>query len=85
MHVDNTQVIVDNTQVTADKIEDPFKDFGPAIVGNIVSYSSSSEEEETMSKEKNKDEGVSVEKAIEEEKVTTPTSVPIISTTPFTP
>ena len=37
---------VDNTQVIVDKIEDPFKDFGLAIVGNIVSCSSSLEEEE---------------------------------------
>ena len=28
---------VDNTQVTVDKTQDPFKDFGLAIVGNIVS------------------------------------------------
>ena len=40
---------IDSTQVTIDRIEDPFKDFGPAIVRNIVSYSSSSEEEEIKS------------------------------------
>ena len=49
--VGNESMHIDNTQVTVDKIEDPFKDFVPAIVGNIVSYSSSSKEEETMSKD----------------------------------
>ena len=76
---------VDNTQVTVDKIEDLFKDLGPAIIGNIVSYNSSSEEEETMSKEKNKDEGVSFEKVVEEAKVTTAASAHITSMTPSTP
>lgn len=37
---------VDNTNVIVDKIEDPFKDFGASIVGNIVDYSSSSDEVE---------------------------------------
>ena len=37
MHIDSTQVIVD-------RIEDPFKDFGLTIVGNIVSYNSYSKE-----------------------------------------
>ena len=43
MQVDSTQVIVE--------AEDPFKDFGPAIVVNIVSYSSSLEEEEKIKDE----------------------------------
>ena len=37
---------IDNTKVTVDKIEDPFKDFGANIVGNIVDYSSFDEEED---------------------------------------
>ena len=32
---------VDDTNVTVDKTEDPFKDFGFNIVGNIVNYSNS--------------------------------------------
>ena len=79
---------VDNTQVTIDKSEDPFKDFGPTIVGNIVSYSSSLEEEEEVKDTSQKgDEVVSTEKIVEEAKVTTPTSTPItpITITPSTP
>ena len=37
---------VDNTKVIVDKIEDPFKDFGASIIGNIVDYSSPSDEVE---------------------------------------
>ena len=37
---------VNNTKATVDKSEDPFKDFGSNIVGNIVDYSSSDEEED---------------------------------------
>ena len=36
---------VDDTNVTIDKTEDPFKDIGFNIVGNIVDYNSSSDEE----------------------------------------
>ena len=71
---------IDSTQFTVDKLEDPFKDFGFSIIGNIVRYSSSFEEEETINKDQNKDEGVSVEKATKEVKLTTPASAPIIST-----
>ena len=39
--IDSESMQVDSTQVTVDKSEDPFKDFGPTIIGNIVSYSSS--------------------------------------------
>ena len=47
--IGNKSMHIDSTQVTVDRTEDPFKDFGPTIVGNIVSYSSSSEEEEIKS------------------------------------
>ena len=43
---------VDNTNVTVDRIEDPFKDFGSSIVGNIVDYTSLSEEEKNRRKRK---------------------------------
>ena len=36
----------ENTKVTIDKIMDPFNDFGANIVGNIVDYSSSNDEED---------------------------------------
>ena len=36
---------VDKTNVIVDKTKDPFKGFGPTIVGNIVDYSSSIDEE----------------------------------------
>ena len=69
---------VDSNQVTIGKSEDLFKDFGTTIVGNIVSYSSSTEEEEEVKDTSQKgDEAVSIEKTVEEAKVTTPTSTPI--------
>ena len=72
---------VDSTKVIVDKVEDHFKDYGPTIVGNIVSYSSSLEEEEEVKKvNPKKDEGTSV--TVEKAKVTTPTSTPV---TPITP
>ena len=82
---------VDSTKVIVNRAEDPFKDYGPIIVGNIVSYSSSSKEEEEEIKEVNpkKDEGTSV--TVEEAKVTTPTSTlvtpitPIMTVSPSTP
>ena len=71
---------LDHTQVTVDKTKDPFKDYGLAIVGNIVSYSSSSKEEEEEIKVASlkKDLGASI--IVEEAKVTTPTSTPITPT-----
>ena len=81
---------VDSTEVKVDKVKDPFKDYGPAIVGNIVSYTSSSKEEEVVKEvSPKKDEGTSV--TVEEAKVTTPTSTnitpitPIFSVSPSTP
>ena len=74
----------DSTQVTVDKAKDPFKDFGPTIVGNIVSYSSSSKEEEEQIKDYSQ-KGDEVEKLVVETKVTTPTSTPITHVTPSTP
>ena len=76
---------VDGTQVTIDKSEDPFKDFGPAIAENKVSYSSSLEEEEEKNQSQKRDEGASTERIVEELKVTTPTSAPIVTITPSTP
>ena len=77
---------VDSTQVTVDKSEDPFKYFGPTIVGNIVSYNSSSEEEEKIKDVSQKsDEAVSTEKSVVETKVTTPTVTPVTPITPSTP
>ena len=43
---------VDNTKVTVDKLEDPFKNHDADIVGNIVGYSSSNNEEDQKSTEK---------------------------------
>ena len=86
MHItiDSDTMQVDNTKVIVDKIEDPFKDYGPTIVHNIVSYSSSLEEEvEIKVDSPNKDEGISVEKIVEEAKVTTPTSIPVPPITPI--
>ena len=65
MTIGSESMHIDSTQVTMHRTEHPFKYFGPAIVGNIVSYSSSSEEEEIKSQGKKKDEGVSVEKVVE--------------------
>ena len=77
---------IDSTQVTVDRIEDPLKDFGPAIVGNIVSYSSSSEEEEKIKEASQKgDEAVSTKNIVVEAKVTTATSTPITPSTPLAP
>ena len=76
---------VDSTQVIVVKAKDPFKDYGPSIVGNIVSYSSSSEEEEIKDVSQKCDEAVSVEKSIVETKVTAPTSIPVTPVTPITP
>ena len=44
--ISSDSMLVDNTKVTANKIEDPLKDFGASIVGNIVDYSSSNDEED---------------------------------------
>ena len=84
--IDSESMQVDSTQVTVDKSEDPFKYFGPTIVANIVSYSSSSEEEEKIKDVSQKgDEVVSIEKTVVETKVTTSTSTPITPITPSTP
>ena len=77
---------VDSTQVIVDKARDPFKDFGSAIVGNIVSYNSSFEEEEQIKDVSQKgDEVVNIEKTVVETKVITPTSTPVTPITPSTP
>ena len=55
MQVDNTNVIVDRT-------EDPFKDFGSGIIGNIVDYNNSCDEEE---EKEHKKEDVSSKKKFE--------------------
>ena len=77
MQVGKTSVIVDRTQ-------DPFKDFDATIVGNIVDYNSSSDEEEYQKpKEKDATFGKKIESSID---VTT-SSVPLASIveTPSTP
>ena len=44
--IDSEPMQVDSTNITMDeKDEDPFKDLGPSIVGNIVNYSSSTNDE----------------------------------------
>ena len=43
---------VDKTNITIDRTEDPFKDFGLAIVGNIVDYSRSTNEEKEEEEKK---------------------------------
>ena len=55
---------VDSTNVMVNRIEDPLKDLGLAIVGNIVDYSSSSDEE----KDEENEEKI-VEKEVRTEKV----------------
>ena len=41
MHIDNTNITVDTTK-------DPFKDFGPSIIENLVEYISFEYEEEEL-------------------------------------
>ena len=53
IHSESMQV--DSNKVIVDKSEDPFKDFGLAIVGNIVDYSSSTNEDQ-VEKEKKKED-----------------------------
>ena len=43
--IDSESMQVDSTSVIVDRIEDPLKDLEPTIVGNIVDYSSSIDEE----------------------------------------
>ena len=50
--IGNESMQVDKTQVIVDKSEDPFKDFGSAIVGNIVNYNSSTNEDEEKEERK---------------------------------
>ena len=50
--IDSESMQVDNTNVAMDRDEDPFKYFGSSIVGNIVDYSSSFDEEEKKEQKK---------------------------------
>ena len=49
--IDSESMQVDSTKLTMDRFEDLFKDIGHAIVGNIVDYSSSIDEEKEGEKE----------------------------------
>ena len=48
--IDSESMQVDSTKVIVEKTKDPFKDFGPAIVGNIVDYNSSTNEDQVEKK-----------------------------------
>ena len=81
---------VDSTQVIVDKSEDPFKDFGPAIVGNIVNYNRYTDENEKKEENKQKEEKLSVEKLIGDvrdsvEAITTSVPHATMLVTPSTP
>ena len=81
--IDSESMQVDSTNVTVDKSEYPFKDLGLANVGNIVDYSSSTNEEKEGEKE-----GKAIEEEIKNEEVSTKIEIPstqIIIVTPFTP
>ena len=62
---------VDSTNITVDKKEeDPFKDLGPSITGNIVGYSSSIDDEgEDELKKKDEEQSRKEEVTIVEEKL----------------
>ena len=47
--IDSESMLVDSTKVIVDRIEDPFKD---NIIGNIVGYKSSKNEEEKVEEDK---------------------------------
>ena len=79
---------MDSTQVTMEKSEDPFKYFGLAIVGNIVSYSSFSDEDEEKTQSQQKDERLSTKSLVEDIRVsteTTTTSAPHTTIIPSIP
>ena len=50
--ISSKYIEVDNTNVIVDITKDPFKEFGSSIVGNIVDYSSSFDEEKEQEKKK---------------------------------
>ena len=81
---------VDRSNVIVDKNEDPFKDFGFAIVGNSLDYSSSIDEDKEEEEKKKKIEEVFFEKSIgvvRGSAEASTTSAPIIKAivTPSTP
>lgn len=59
--IDSESMQVDNTDITVDRTKDPFKYFGSSIVGNIVDYINSFDEEKEQHKKK---EDVPFEKKI---------------------
>ena len=71
-----------------DKSEDLFKDFGPAIVGNIIDYSSSTNEDQ-VEKEKKKEDTFSQKKLgdvlASTEVATTSAPIATVTVTPSTP
>ena len=60
--IDNESMQVDKNNGTVDRTKDPFKDFGPTIVGNVVHYSSSIDEEKE--EEKQKEEEIHAQKLV---------------------
>ena len=75
---------VNNTNVIVEKTMDPFKDFGANIIGNIVDYNSSFDEEKGQ---KTKEDDASFEKKIESsiEATTSNAPLPTVVETPSTP
>ena len=88
--IDSESMQVDSTKVTVNKSEDPFKDFGLAIVGKFVNYNFSTDEDKEEEQKQKEVEKVFAEKTIgvvrDTVEVAT-TSVPLagISMTPSTP
>ena len=74
--IDNESMKVDSTNVLADRTKDPFKDFGPNNVGNIVDYNISTDKDKEKEQEKKK-EDVSSEKKFED--ISTNTKVSTMS------
>ena len=75
---------VDNTNMTVDRTEDPFKYFATSIVGNIVDYNSSSNEEKDQKpKEDDAPSENKIESSIEEAISSVP--LPVAAATPSTP
>ena len=88
--IDSESMQVDSTNVIVDRTKDPFKDFGPTIVGNIVDYNSSIDEDKEEEQKQKKVEEVFVEKLVEvvrDSTVVATTIVPIaiVKLTPSTP
>ena len=84
--IDTKSMQVDSTNVIVDKSKYPFKDLGPAIIGNIVDNSSSTNEEKV--EEDKKEEDVFAEKLVKTRKVSVEIEIPsmhIVTVVPSTP